>query len=78
MDEVFVIRHRVKVEKQSIRRVAREMGVSRNTVRRYMKEETVIGERKATPRPRPILDRVRQRMEEVLADAPRSRAGSSG
>ena len=75
MDEVFVIRHRVRVEKQSIRRVAREMGISRNTVRRYLKGETVIGQRQAAARPRPTLDRVRQRMEEVLADAPRFTGG---
>lgn len=75
MDVVYVIRHKVMVERQSIRRVARELEVSRNTVRRYLKGETPIGKRKPTPRSRPILDRVRQRMEEVLADAPRFTGG---
>ena len=37
MDQVHVIRHKVLVEGLSIRRVAREMGVSRNTVRKYLK-----------------------------------------
>lgn len=36
MDQVHVIRHKVLVETLSVRRVAREMKVSRNTVRRYL------------------------------------------
>ncbi len=36
MEQVHVIRHKVMVEGQSIRRVARELGVSRNTVRKYL------------------------------------------
>jgi DNA-binding CsgD family transcriptional regulator len=32
MDEVHVLRHKVVKEGQSIRRVARELGLSRNTV----------------------------------------------
>ena len=36
MDQVHVIRHKVLVEKVPARQVAREMGVSRNTVRRYV------------------------------------------
>jgi hypothetical protein len=36
MDQVHVIRHKVLVEGGSIRGVARQMGVSRNTVRKYL------------------------------------------
>jgi transposase len=36
MDEVSTIRHRVLVQGVSRRAVAKEMGVSRNTVRRYL------------------------------------------
>ena len=36
MDQVHVIRHKVLIEGQSIRRVAREMGLSRRTVRKYL------------------------------------------
>jgi hypothetical protein len=36
MDKVFVIRHKVLVEHRSIRSVAREMGVIRNTVAKYL------------------------------------------
>jgi hypothetical protein len=37
MDQVHVIRRKVLVEKQSIRRVARELGVSRNTLDKYLR-----------------------------------------
>jgi len=36
MDQVYVIRHKVLVEGLSIRAVARQMRVSRNTVRKYL------------------------------------------
>jgi Helix-turn-helix domain of resolvase len=36
VDQVHVVRHKVLVEGQGIRTVAREMGISRNTVRRYL------------------------------------------
>ena len=35
MEEVYVVRHRHLVEGVPIRRIAREMGIDRNTVRRY-------------------------------------------
>ena len=36
MDQAHVIRHKHFVEGVPIRRIAREMGVSRNTVRKYV------------------------------------------
>ena len=36
MDQVHVIRHKVLDEGQSMRQVARELGLSRNTVRKYL------------------------------------------
>ena len=36
MDQVHVIRHKVLVEGLAIRRVAREMSVSQNTMRKYL------------------------------------------
>ena len=36
MDEVHVVRHKHFNEKQSIRRIAREMGLNRRTVRKYI------------------------------------------
>jgi transposase len=46
MDQVHVIRHKVRVEKLSLRQVAKDLGISRNTVRRYLRDETPIGERR--------------------------------
>jgi hypothetical protein len=51
MDRVHVIRRKVLVEGHSVRRVAREMKVSRNTVRRHLDSEALVGERKASRRP---------------------------
>lgn len=67
VDQVHVIRHKVLVEKQPIRAVAREMGVARNTVRRYLVESEP--ERKeAGPRERPVLERIGHRVQELLSD----------
>jgi transposase-like protein len=70
MDQVHVVRHKVLVEGVSVRRVAAEMGVSRNTVRRYLDQaEPVYGPRQAQPRQ--VMDRVGPRIEALLAEAPR-------
>jgi len=74
MDQVYVIRHKVLVEGHSARRVAREMKVSRNTVRRYM-DGAEPGGRAASVRPRPTYERVRARLDEVLAAAPKWTGG---
>ena len=36
MDQVHVLRHKVLKEGQSVRRVARELGLSRSTVTKYL------------------------------------------
>ena len=36
MDQVYVLRHKVLVEGLSVRDVARQLGISRNTARRYL------------------------------------------
>ena len=67
MQEVHVIRHKVKNEERSIREVARELGVSRNTVRKYLRQpEPVRVEKKA--RRRPVLERVAPRIDELLKE----------
>lgn len=74
MDQVHVVRHKVLVEGVSVRRVAIEMGMSRNTVRRYLeRSEPTYGPREAQPRP--VLDRVGPRIEALLADSPRWTGG---
>lgn len=65
MSQVHVIRHKLFAEGKSIRAVAREMGVSRNTVRKY-KAESEPKRRESGRRPRPVLDRVAARIDELL------------
>ena len=67
MDQIHVIRHKVLIEGQSIRRVAREMCLSRITVRKYL-ERSEPGPRRYRPRARPVWERVRPRVEELLAE----------
>jgi len=74
MDQVYVVRHKVLVEGLSARKVARELGISRNTVKRYV-EGAEPGGRQPVARPSPALDGVRGRMEELLADSPRWTGG---
>lgn len=74
MDQVAVIRHKVLVEKQSARRVAREMGVSRNTVKRYLVQaEPKYGPREKSPAP--AKEAVRARLEALLRESSTWTAG---
>jgi transposase len=69
MDQIHVIRHKVRVEKLSVRQAAKDLGISRNTVRRYLRDETPIGERRASARPTPVRDAVADRVHALLADS---------
>jgi transposase len=65
MDKVYVIRHKVMAEGKSISSVARELGISRNTVSKYLVESEPV--RKETiPRERPVMDKVVPRIDELL------------
>ena len=67
MADVHVLRHKVLVEGLSQRQVAREMGISRNTVRRYLTlPEPVRTESK--PRRRPVLEHVQSRLDALLGE----------
>ena len=74
MDQVHVIRHKVLVEGLSERRVAREMGVNRKTVRRYLDRAAPVRV-EDTPRSRPVWSTVSPRLEELLAESPRWTGG---
>jgi transposase len=75
MDQVHVVRHKVLVEGLSVRAVARQLRISRNTVKRYV-EGAVPGERAPAPPPvRPAYDRARARLAAILDDSPRWTGG---
>src|SRR5690606_32627249 len=69
MEQVYGIRHLVLAEGWGIRRAAREFGISRNTVRRYL-QGAEPGVRRRTARARPVLEPVRARLDELLTSAP--------
>ena len=65
VQDVRVLRHRVLDEELSRRQVARELGISRNTVPRYLTlAEPVQVERE--PRRKPVLERVQPRLDALL------------
>jgi transposase len=75
MEEVYVVRHRHMVEGVPIRRLAREMGVSKNTIKRYLR-----GAPAGVGKPRgvagaPVRDAVQPRALELLEDSKRWTAG---
>ena len=69
MEEAVVVRrHKGLVDQRSARSVAREHGISRNTVRRYV-EGAPIGRRQAVSRGQPVRARVGPRIEALLAES---------
>jgi transposase len=68
VDQVHVIRHQVLVEGRSQRRVAREFGISRVTVRKYVEGAEPV-RREARPRARPVWEKVGSRIEALLEDS---------
>lgn len=68
VDRVHVIRHKVLVDGRSQRQVAKEFGISRRTVRKYV-EEAVPVRKETAPRARPIWDAVSPRIETLLAES---------
>ena len=67
MDQVHVIRHKVLVEGRSIRKTAKDLGVSRNTVRRYLKSSEPVRE-EPRRRLRPVADKAVPKIDEILED----------
>ncbi len=67
MDQVHVIRHKVILEGVSIREVSRQMGVSRNTVRKYLQASEPARQESKTRR-KPVLEKVSPRIDELLEE----------
>jgi len=67
MDQVHVVRHKVLVEGLAIRRVAREIGISRNTVRKYLQVSEPTWQERGG-KTRPVLEKVTPRMDELLEE----------
>jgi transposase len=68
VDQVHVIRHKVLVEGRSARAVAKEFGISRRTVRKYLTTSVPV-RRETAPRARPVWATVRRRVEQLLAES---------
>ncbi len=64
MDRVHVIRHKVLMEGFSIRRLARQPGVSRQVVRSHLATSQPV-RRETGPRPRPVLARIARRISAI-------------
>jgi transposase len=74
VDQVHVVRHKVLVEGRSQRQVAKELGIARDTVRKYLTESEPF--RKETqPRSRPVWESVRERVEGLLTESARWTGG---
>src|SRR5215210_300934 len=67
MDQVHVVRHKILVEGQSTRSVARQMSISRNTIRKYLKvsEPVRVARQK---KPSPVMEMIAPRVEEILSE----------
>ena len=75
MDLVHVVRHKVLVEGRTQRAVARELGLARVTVRKYVDQAVPTRKLEATPRPRPVWDAVADRVQALLAESVRWTGG---
>src|SRR6266540_3769763 len=75
MDQVHVVRHKVLVEGRTQRSVARELGLARVTVRKYVDQAVPTRKLETAPRPRPVWDAVAGRVQAVLAESVRWTGG---
>ncbi len=66
VEDMYALRRKVLVEGKSQRQVARKMGLARNTVRRYL--ATPVPEPRKRTRSRPVLERVRPRLEQLIEE----------
>lgn len=67
MDKVYVIRHKVLIEGISQREVAKQMGIGRKTVAKYL-QESEPKRVESKPRPKPVTIKVAGRLDELLRE----------
>jgi transposase len=67
MQTVHIVRHKVLVEGISVQQVARDLGLSRTTVYKYL-EVPILGRVECTPRRHPILDAVSSHIDTLLVE----------
>ena len=71
MDQIHVVRHQSVVENRSVRWIARQMGINRRTVKKYL-EETEPGRKESAPRPHPAKEAAGPRIDALMKEwAPR-------
>jgi hypothetical protein len=75
MEEVYVVRHRHLMEGVPIRRLAREMGVAKNTIKRYLRGAAPGVGKPRGIRGAPVRDAVQSRALELLEDSKHWTAG---
>lgn len=68
VDQIVIIRHKVLVEGRPIRVVAREMGVSRNTVRKYVDDAGCGPKEPKRRRTRPRIQEIGPRVDAILEE----------
>jgi transposase len=68
MDQVHVIRHKVLLEGKSVRSVAKEMGISRNTVAKYLNNPEPRRRLTRKQKRAPVMEMVAPRIEEILSE----------
>jgi predicted transcriptional regulator len=67
MQTVHIVRHKVLVEGLSVQQVARDLGLSRTTVYKYL-EVLTPRRMEAAPRRHPVLDAVSSRIDRLLTE----------
>ena len=75
MDQVHVVRHKVLVEGRTQRSVARELGLSRTTVGKYVDQAMPVRKAETGPRRRPVWETVAARVQALLTESARWTAG---
>jgi transposase len=67
MQTVHIVRHKVLVEGVSVQQVARELGLSRTTIYKYL-EVSTPGRVEATPRRHSVLEAISPRIDTLVAE----------